>query len=210
MAFPSVYEMTNPLTTVRKQHFWDYFSGATLNSRWAVTNTGTNNSAMSDEVDGGYNLSTGTAVNNRVAISFGGIHPYSQTASTLIGVVKRGDVADQLFYLGMSESEDVASTSTDSVYCEDDEDGVDTKILLKTTRSGTTTEISSVTNNSTQWRTVKLENLTSSCVMTLDGISSVTSSSNTPTTPLQPIFQALTRESAQNTCSIKYIEAYNT
>ena len=30
MAFPSVYEMTNPLTTVRKQHFWEYFSGATL------------------------------------------------------------------------------------------------------------------------------------------------------------------------------------
>ena len=28
MAFPSVYEMTNPLTTVRKQHFWEYFSGA--------------------------------------------------------------------------------------------------------------------------------------------------------------------------------------
>ena len=30
MAFPSVYEMTNPLTTVRKQHFWEYFSGSTI------------------------------------------------------------------------------------------------------------------------------------------------------------------------------------
>ena len=30
MAFPSVYEMTNPLTTVRKQHFWEYFSGSKL------------------------------------------------------------------------------------------------------------------------------------------------------------------------------------
>jgi hypothetical protein len=30
MAFPSVYEMTNPLTTVRKQHFWEYFSGADI------------------------------------------------------------------------------------------------------------------------------------------------------------------------------------
>jgi hypothetical protein len=25
MTFDSVYEMTNPLTTVRKQHFWDWF-----------------------------------------------------------------------------------------------------------------------------------------------------------------------------------------
>ena len=38
MAFPSVYEMfVEDLTTVRKQHFWEYFSGATLNSRWTFT-----------------------------------------------------------------------------------------------------------------------------------------------------------------------------
>ena len=30
MTFSSVYEMTNPLTTVRKQHFWEYFSGSKL------------------------------------------------------------------------------------------------------------------------------------------------------------------------------------
>ena len=30
MAFPSVYEMMNLLTTVRKQHFWEYFSGASI------------------------------------------------------------------------------------------------------------------------------------------------------------------------------------
>jgi hypothetical protein len=34
MTFDSVYEMTNPLTTVRKQHFWDWFSGDSLNARW--------------------------------------------------------------------------------------------------------------------------------------------------------------------------------
>ena len=43
MAFPSVYEMFTPLTTVRKQHFWEYFSGSTLNSRWSLngSNVGT-------------------------------------------------------------------------------------------------------------------------------------------------------------------------
>lgn len=30
MAFPSVYEMNNLLTSVRKQHFWEYFSGSKL------------------------------------------------------------------------------------------------------------------------------------------------------------------------------------
>ena len=30
MTFDSVYDMTNPIDTVRKQHFWEYFSGSKL------------------------------------------------------------------------------------------------------------------------------------------------------------------------------------
>ena len=32
MVFDSVYEMFNPLTDVRKQHFWDWFSGKSIDS----------------------------------------------------------------------------------------------------------------------------------------------------------------------------------
>ena len=67
MVFPSVYEMFAPLTTVRKQHFWDYFSGATLNSRWTERNglsgdgtVSTSYAVMADEVNGGVKISSNT------------------------------------------------------------------------------------------------------------------------------------------------------
>ena len=90
MAFPSVYEMTNPLTTVRKQHFWEYFSGATLNSRWAITNWNsvTGATAMADEVDGGLKLTTS---GNRSAIQFNDIRPFTHagSGSEVIWVAKK-------------------------------------------------------------------------------------------------------------------------
>ena len=49
MTFSSVYEMFDPLTTVRKQHFWDWFSGDDLRSTWNKNDiSGTNVFAMED------------------------------------------------------------------------------------------------------------------------------------------------------------------
>ena len=55
MAFPSVYEMTNPLTTVRKQHFWEYFSGdpkRTTEQMFSFTTTDTYNALWGDRIFG--------------------------------------------------------------------------------------------------------------------------------------------------------------
>ena len=110
MAFPSVYEMTNPLTTVRKQHFWDYFSGATLNSRWTFTNhLGAGSGAMSDSVDGGYIVTTASATNNRSGISFNDIRPFAHDGSVMIASVKR-NTASSFIYTGLSESSDSAGS----------------------------------------------------------------------------------------------------
>ena len=73
MAFPSVYEMTNPLTTVRKQSFWDYFSGATVQTprTWKTTLVGSATISIADEVNGGVKLST-TGANQKATMSTGG------------------------------------------------------------------------------------------------------------------------------------------
>ena len=55
MTFGSVYEITNPLSTVAKQHFVEWFTGKELPARrWALTNNGGNNtgSSIHDGVDG--------------------------------------------------------------------------------------------------------------------------------------------------------------
>ena len=91
MAFPSVYEMFAPLTTVRKQHFWDYFSGATLNSRWTERNglsgdgtVSTSYAVMADEVNGGVKISSNTGTWGKTTLSFNGKRPFDATASVMI------------------------------------------------------------------------------------------------------------------------------
>ena len=71
MAFPSVYEMNNLLTTVRKQRFWEYFSGATLNSRWTTTLVSSGTVSMADSVDGGVKFGT-SGSGHKATISLGG------------------------------------------------------------------------------------------------------------------------------------------
>jgi hypothetical protein len=58
MAFPSVYEMTNPLTTVRKQHFWEYFSGSKLQDTSASPSF-TDNFSSSTGWTSNYNTNSG-------------------------------------------------------------------------------------------------------------------------------------------------------
>ena len=96
MAFPSVYEMFTPLTTVRKQHFWDYFSGATLNSRWTERNglsgdgtVSTSYAVMADEVNGGVKISSNTGTWGKTALSFNGKRPFDATASRSCSVSMR-------------------------------------------------------------------------------------------------------------------------
>tara|TARA_B110000495_G_C22928426_1_gene542656 strand:+ start:31 stop:1170 length:1140 start_codon:yes stop_codon:yes gene_type:complete len=64
MAFPSVYEMTNPLTTVRKQHFWEYFSGATLSSKWGSVLSWDSSSAVGFTISGATVTPTHTTQGN--------------------------------------------------------------------------------------------------------------------------------------------------
>ena len=53
MAFPSVYEMFAPLTTVRKQHFWEYFSGAGISFTTQSAYNYTGGSENSDNIGNG-------------------------------------------------------------------------------------------------------------------------------------------------------------
>ena len=71
MVFPSVHEMTNPLTTVKKQHMWEYFTGNLISPRrWKVTVAG-GTVAIADEMNGGVKLSV-SGVNYKATISSGG------------------------------------------------------------------------------------------------------------------------------------------
>ena len=85
MTFDSVYEMFNPLTSVRNQHFWDWFSGNSLDSKiWTYTDRYGNHtgSGMVDEADGGFKLQ-GDASNTQTLIAFNDKKEFSNTGLVL-------------------------------------------------------------------------------------------------------------------------------
>ena len=58
--FGSVYESTNPITTIAGQHMVEWFTGKSLNTdRWTYLNvTGGGSGAMANSIDGGYAITT--------------------------------------------------------------------------------------------------------------------------------------------------------
>ena len=93
MTFGSVYEITNPLSTVAKQHFVEWFTGKELPTtrRWALTDNGGNNtgSTTHDGVDGGYTLEgTGSGSTQQYLLSFNDKKLFSHTGSAIIWVAK--------------------------------------------------------------------------------------------------------------------------
>ena len=95
MTFSSVYEMTNPLTTVRKQNMWDWFSGDSLNARWTTT-VGGASIIMNDLVDGGLKLyTTSEGTNSNFTMNFNNKRQYDDNASVCIFTVN-ADVQQSL------------------------------------------------------------------------------------------------------------------
>ncbi len=110
MTFDSVYQILNPLSVVRKQHFWEWFDGAALDSRWTFYDiVGTNSGAMEDSIDGGYAVTTGTTNNDRGGIWFNGINQYAFDGSVFFAVVKNDAIATNTIetVVGLSDDMDI-------------------------------------------------------------------------------------------------------
>mgnify|MGYP003654666351 CR=1 FL=1 len=217
MAFPSVYEMTNPLTVLRKQHFWEYFSGATLNSRWGFSSlAGVATGSMQDTVDGGYKIHASAGNSAQGAIAFGNasgvINPFSPTGSVVIMVVKPENAAvggiwaplagfaTHADILGAGRDYANLNNSTDGTYVATNTRNVSSYVLTNTTFPTTT-------NDSMLW---KIECKSSSVVYNINGTLQATVTTSLPANPMHPNFGVRNETTQYPTASIKYCEAYNT
>ena len=210
MVFPSFYEMSNPLTVVRKQHFWDWFSGDTLNSRWTTHNiTGTGTFEMADDVDGGFKIITSTSSAAKQCINFNDIRQYSPTASEVIVVMKRvtdsginGNILAGLSYGNNNypfHSIAVTNYKADTYYS-----------LHSTSSTGYGRESTSASLPvDTAWHVHKLTNSSANLKLTSDGVLGVTKTTNRPIHNMQPIVFT-NSTSAASEMRIRYFEAYNT
>ena len=192
------------------QHFWDFFSGKQLSSRWNTDVTGSGTATMSDSINGGLLLQTSNGTNHATEINFDGERQYTPQASVFICVFKPdvnyantnhfsdvGLIAGTSFYAGgqmlMCEAH---SGQTYIRFRYASETWADTSVAFHQNR--TVTRIESTSSNST---------------ISLDGVlqSSTTQTGSLPTNNLQPCaseWHGTGTPTAQ--LHVNYMEAYNT
>jgi hypothetical protein len=208
MTFSSVYEMFNPLTEVRKQHFWDWFSGDSLNSRWswkAGTGGVVISEGMNNAVDGGYQL---RMTNGHIGTyDFANKRQYSNTGAVNISIIQRNhtDAHVASGFRG-DNTVGVSYLNREVAYFK----------IRKTTTTmlGSTGDASALTNlvfgtSDGNRHVVKTELKTSSCEFTLDGVLKGTKTTNLPTAKMQPMWYVESEGSSQ-AGNFSYVECYNT
>tara|TARA_R110002110_G_scaffold52598_1_gene152888 strand:+ start:966 stop:1580 length:615 start_codon:yes stop_codon:yes gene_type:complete len=204
MAFPSVYEMTNPLTTVRKQHFWEYFSGGTLNSRWNQNNiTGTGTYAMADSVGGGFALTAGAGGTDLASIITWD-RQFSPTASTCVVVAK--STASKQSAWGMINTVSSGIHGIKTVINSVNTDPV--RLYTSNSSESAQTATSFICSTAqASFNTYKMWIASSNAYLSINGTLEATKSNNMPTLKMQPFAYSRLSNSVTN---IRYMECYNT
>ena len=210
MVFPSVYDMTNEsMTTVRKQHFWEYFSGATLNSRWTTSNiTHTGTYAMVDEADEGFSISSSTS-GARSAIGFNNMRQFSPTASVAIFDLRRMTDASHDSYAGF-KFDATNSTFYDTAVVSQASYATNIGLYTGASTGTPSNQTDSNVARDTAWHNYKIENGSANIKLSIDGVVKITKTSERPIKKMQPFVLNSTNTSASKETRIKYFEAYNT
>jgi len=204
----SIYNQLNPLNGVAKQRFVETFSGDALDTdRWSSEVVTTGTVAMSDSLNGGINLATGTTSGGRAKIHFNNIRQYSPTGSAMIAVAQRNIDANNYseMFLANDYSSSVNAQWADIYHRPDS-----TNIRLQTrdgsgynnTDTGVARHINSMA--------YKLELKSASCELSLDGVVKAISTSSLPTAKLQPVFRTETDTTSSRSLNLTYCEVYNT
>ena len=209
MPFPSVYEMTNPLTTVRKQHFWEYFTGNMLSPRRWSWKAGTGGSVisqgMADVVNGGYYLRMTNG--HYGSYDFNNIRQYNATGSVVIGRVQRSH-SDGQGFIGLRGDRSLGTGYADGEGANITIRSTTSSILgFSNDSSGSGTGIAVGTSDDNA-HTLKVE-LSSDVKFYVDGVLGGNNTINKPSNKLHPMWGATAAGSSQGSYT-SYIEAYNT
>lgn len=205
MTFSSVYEMFDPLTTVRKQRFWDWFSGDDIKAWWTQTNKSTGwLDQMNDTVNYGYDLHATNG--HEVILTFNNKRQYEHTGSVWIGVCNRFN-SNGIMGAGLKGDDTTAENRNLSRLAIKNSTNAIQAVSCDT--SGATYSNTSITSVDTTFFGLKGVLGSSSTEFFVDGVSEVTQTTTLPDAKLQPYVYA--SASGSNTGgNINYYEAYNT
>ena len=219
MTFDSVYEMFNPLTDVRNQHFWDWFSGRTLNTgtdgRWTSTTDGTTSTAMDDSVNGGLKMTaTGDSQN---FLSFNNIRQYDNPCTMIfVASVALGGSGGSIIGFGESYNNFGSATASATLQWDSGNSGSDIQILSSdgSTQQNSTGTGWSRTEGSSVYHVFKIDVASGSITVSRDGVAG----STVETTRVPPSGDKMQPRShiegysgsGVNVTNLRYMEAWNT
>ena len=210
--FDSVYESTNPLTTLAGQRMVEWFTGNSLNTdRWTETDiAGAGTVAMSDSIDGGLSITTATGSSDMQGINFNDKRQYGSTPSVsgnsgCIGIVQKVATSTKI-WCGLKNSGKVDSENWTALYG-DGQDGT-YKSLTTGGPTGQSTATSSVAND-TAWTLFKIKTTPSFINLTINGVLEISKTDDiNATVSWQPIFQVKAAATGGKEGKIRYMEAW--
>ena len=226
-----MYESFDDLTTVRKQHFVEWFCGNALNTdRWGTVQPsgGSFTATMADEEDGGLVLKSPTSAYRAGAIGFcnnatnniaNSSKPFSHTGSVCIIVAKFDTYSDYTngdgSFIGFAEDTNMSAGGNNTLMV--GVKGNESKFILQTTNgSGSQTRQwqSPMVTADTNYHVWKLENFmddaTQKARMYMDGTLIHTTTNTLPEGKMGICMNALGDGTNEAKTHIRYFEAYNT
>lgn len=196
----------------RGQHFWEYFSGDSLNSRWSSHGSG------SASITGdGMLLTSPTNGLQTIDISpsdAGKIRPFNPTGAVMIVTSKlvQAQYSSQSNGFRTNYYTEGGKYVIMAIQGQTNGNSSDNKIMLKSNNPSTSVDTTLASSAIHDWHTYKLELLTASSTLNVDGLLQVTGSCN-PDTRCQPYLNMATAEgtiSGGAKANYRYCEVYNT
>jgi hypothetical protein len=205
-----MYESFNPLTTVNKQHFVEWFSGSALDSIWT---THTFNTApthqMADSVDGGFEIVTAATNNTGGVITFNDVaRQYSETGSVFLSVSQIDEASCESFqgfikdHKSFNNFRNQATLSNINVEA--------TMFTHSSNASADTQTATTVAPITASPVLTKIECKASSIEFSINNTLEATVTGTLPVVPMQPRFSVRALSAATHTGRISYMECYNT
>ena len=193
-----------------KQHFIEWFSGKQLPSYWHIEQIVTTFTApMADSVDGGLQMTTGSESTSPSGyLGFNDICQYDPTGFRFISTCKKGSDNNVGIKAGIGSEDGIANPAHASMMVEG---SLTTNRALQTKDGSTQTETSSDVPISQTEFAYDIVGNGSNNILSLNGVTKVTKTTNLPTLNCQPLLYIQSRStSAVKTWNCKYVECYNT
>ncbi len=194
---------------VRKQQVVENFSGQTLNERWTLNNPiGSGSGAMLDAIDGGYQLTSGSNLNDIQSINFNSIAQYDFDLSAIY-LVMRKDEADARMAGGLLDGDEPAAAQNHMfVRIDDVTDGGNDSLATGNGTTSSQTDLG-VASTTTQINYL-LRKFATYATAHRNGVFVGVKTTLLPTGKMEPLFKVKNKlAGAGRKCSIQYLEALN-